>query len=147
MTEQNVQGQSPARRGGDRLFEQAAGLVGDVTRIGLDVVTAPLVVLPTHTRHRVRRALGEVALAVLSIPREVSNISDRFLDRIYEGSGSGGETLTERARDFTDRLSRAAEDFSSTVRTATERTGGAVERASERVDEWVEGGPTKSPPK
>jgi hypothetical protein len=132
------------RREMDGLFELAAGFVGGAARIGLTVASAPLVLLPRNSRRRVRRAMAELARAVVAFPRELAAVSERVVDDIYANGGptnvnlpSVGE-VRDRARAFTDRLSKAADEFGASVSRATSQAADATERAAARVDEWVE---------
>jgi hypothetical protein len=131
------------RREMDGLFELAAGFVGGAARIGLTVASAPLVLLPRNSRRRVRRAMAELARAVVAFPRELAAVSERVVDDIYAGGAptvdlpSVGE-VRDRARAFTERLSKAADEFGSSVSRATSQAADATERAAARVDEWVE---------
>jgi hypothetical protein len=131
----------------DGLFEIGASFVGGTVRLGLSVATAPLILLPRGTRRRVRRAVAEVARAVVVLPKEISNASERVVDEIFSGaeptlSLPSTERIGERARAFTERLARAADEFGASVGRAAERAADEVERTAARVDEWVEKPPT-----
>lgn len=127
----------------DGLFEMAAGFVGGATRLSLNLASVPLVLLPTGSRRRVRRAMAEVARAIVALPKEVGSIGERIVDEMYEGGDvkftlpSVGN-IADRARNFTERLSRAAEEFGAGVSRAADRAGESVERAAAKVDEWTE---------
>lgn len=123
------------------LFELAAVLVGGVVRVGLTLASVPLILLPRNSRRRVRRAMAEVARAVVALPKELTNVSERVVDDIFSGpplSLPSPEQLTERARSFTERLARATEELTSSVSRAAGRAADQVERAAAKVDEWVE---------
>jgi hypothetical protein len=141
---EDVHVRTVARRELDGLFEIAAGFVGGVARMGLTVASAPLILLPRGSRRRVRRAMAELARAVVAFPRELANVSERVVDDIYANGGptapdlpSVGE-VRDRARAFTERVSRAADEFGSSVGRVATRTADATEQAAARVDEWVE---------
>jgi hypothetical protein len=142
MSEQNVQVRSVARQEREGLFELAAAFVGGASRLSLSLATIPLVLLPRDSRRRVRRAMAEVARAIVALPRELTDVSVRVVDEIYEGgtnsSSSSGPGFTERARNFTERLARAAEEFTASLNRASRQAGDSAERAASRVDEWVE---------
>lgn len=133
----------------DGLFEIGAAFVGGAARLGLTVASAPLILLPKASRRRVRRAMAELARAVVALPRELAGVSERVVDDIFSGNPTprmpSTERIGERARAFSERLSRAAEEFGSAVGRVAERTGDEAERAAARVDEWVEK-PAKTPP-
>lgn len=125
------------------LFELTASFVGSATRMGLMVASAPLVVLPTASRRRVRRAMAEVARAIVSVPREMTVVSERVVDEMFTGAAEtpalpSADRMGERARAFTERLSRAAEEFGASVSRASSRAADEVERQAAKVDEWVE---------
>ncbi|MFV9503241.1 MAG: hypothetical protein AB4911_01610 [Oscillochloridaceae bacterium umkhey_bin13] len=128
----------------DGLFEIGAAFVGGAARLGLTVVSVPLVLLPRGSRRRVRRAMAEVARAVVVLPKELAVVSERVVDEIFTGTTPtmpdmpSPRQLGERARAFTERLSRAAEEFGTSVNRATTRAADEVERAASKVDEWVE---------
>jgi hypothetical protein len=127
------------------LFEMSADLVGSTARIGLTVASAPLVLLPEQSRNRVRRAMAEVARAVVVVPKEVSKVSERVVDEIFTGeqpnmniSLPSGDQISERAKAFTDRLARAADEFGKSVGRVANNAADSVEKTAARVDEWVE---------
>ena len=127
------------------LFELGATFVGSAARIGLSLASAPLILLPVGSRRRVRRAMAEVARAVVVLPKELANVSERVVDDVFSGAPMNlpsPERVGERARAFTERLSRAADEFGTSVGRATNRAADEVERAAARVDEWVEKPPT-----
>lgn len=132
----------------DGLFEIGAAFVGGAARLGLTVVSAPLVLLPRGSRRRVRRAMAEVARAVVVLPKELAGVSERVVDEIFTGATPTMPTLpspvdvSARARAFTERLARAAEEFGMSVNRATTQAADGVERAASKVDEWVEKSPT-----
>ncbi len=131
----------------DGLFELGAAFVGGAARIGLTIASVPLVLLPRSSRHRVRRAMAEVARAVVVLPKELAGVSERVVDEIFAGPPPtlnlpSPERVGERARAFTDRLSRAAEELGASVNRATARAADSAERAVAKVDEWVEKPPT-----
>lgn len=135
----------------DGLFEIGAAAVGGAARLGLTIASAPLVLLPRGPRRRMRRAMAEIARAVVVFPKELAAVSERVVDDMMTGTGDtqvrmpSAERVGERARAFADRLSRAADEFGSSVGRAAERTADDVERAAARVDEWVEKPPTTPP--
>lgn len=127
----------------DGLFEYGATLVGTAARIGLNIASIPLTLLPTGSRRRVRRAMAEVARAVVVLPKELAGVSERVVDEVFTGapmtlSFPSPEKVGERARAFTERLSKAAEEFGASVSKATSRAADEVEKAAAKVDEWVE---------
>lgn len=135
----------------DGLFEMGAAAVGSAARLGLSIASAPLVLLPRGPRRRVRRAMAEIARAVVVFPKELAAVSERMVDDIMAGSADplrmpSAERMGERARAFSERLSRAADEFGSGVSRATDRAADDVERAAARVDEWVERPPATPPP-
>jgi hypothetical protein len=127
----------------DGLFELGAAFIGGTARIGLTVASAPLILLPRNSRRRVRRAMAEVARAVVVFPKELASVSERVVDDMFTGSAPAlnlpsPERVGERARAFTERLARAADEFGSSVGRATNRAADQVEKAAAKVDEWVE---------
>jgi hypothetical protein len=131
----------------DGLFELGAAFVGGAARIGLTIASAPLVLLPRDSRRRVRRAMVEVARAVIVLPKELANVSERVVDDIFTGPAPtlnlpSPERVGERARAFTERLARAADEFGSSMSRASGRAADQVEKAAAKVDEWVEKPPT-----
>jgi hypothetical protein len=128
----------------DGLFEIGAAAVGGGARLFLTVASAPLVLLPRGPRRRVRRAMAELARAVVVFPKELADVSERVVDDIFTGNGTtsvnlpSAERVGERARAFSERLSRAADEFSTSVGRAAEAAADDVERTAARVDEWVE---------
>lgn len=129
----------------DGLFEIGAAFVGGGARLFLTVASAPLILLPRASRRRVRRAMAEVARAVVVLPKELAGVSERVVDEIFTGAPTtlpSPERVGERARAFSERLARAADEFGHSVGRATERAADEVERAAARVDEWVEKPPT-----
>jgi hypothetical protein len=118
----------------DGLFEIGAAFVGGTARMFLTVASAPLILLPRTSRRRVRRAMAEIARAVVVLPKELAGVSERVVDEIFTGAPPtlpSAERVGERARAFSERLSRAADEFGQTMG-----------RAAARVDEWVEKPPT-----
>jgi hypothetical protein len=135
---------STTRADGDGLFELGARLVSGVVRLGLTVVSLPLGILPRNTRVRVRRGIAELARGAIALPKELADISERVVDDIFSGTAPAlpsAETISNRARAFTERLSRAADEFSSSVGQAAGRAVDGVERTAAKVDEWVEKAP------
>jgi hypothetical protein len=131
----------------DGLFELGAAFVGGAARVGLSLASVPLILLPSGSRRRVRRAMAEVARAVVVLPKELASVSERVVDEVFTGapmSFPSPERVGERARAFTERLSKAADEFGASVGRATTRAADEVERAAARVDEWVEK-PTSTP--
>jgi hypothetical protein len=127
----------------DGLFGVGANVVGGAIRLGLTAASVPLVLLPGGTRRRVRRAIAESARAIVAIPQEISNISERVVDDIFSGAEPtltlpSTERIGERARAFTERLSRAADEFGTSIGRVANRAVDEVERTAARVDEWVE---------
>jgi hypothetical protein len=127
----------------DGLFEIGAAAVGGAARLGLTIASAPLVLLPRGPRRRMRRAMAEIARAVVVFPKELAAVSERVVDDMMAGGGEpvrlpSADRVGERARAFADRLSRAADELGTTVGRAAERSADDVERAAARVDEWVE---------
>lgn len=138
--------QTTTRRELDGLFELSASFVGSASRLGLMILSAPLVFLPRASRRRVRRAMAEVARAVVALPRELTDVSVRVVDEIFTGEPMrvnlpSPERVGERAKAFSERLSRAAEEFGTSMTRAVDRAADDVERATARVDEWVEQAP------
>lgn len=138
--------QSTGRRELDGLFELTASFVGAAARIGLQIASAPLILLPRASRRRARRALAELARAVVALPRELTDVSVRVVDEIFTGEPTrvnlpSPERVGERAKAFSERLARAAEEFGTSMGRAVDRAADDVERATARVDEWVEQAP------
>jgi len=134
----------------DGLFEIGAAAVGGAARLGLSLASAPLVLLPRGPRRRVRRAMAEIARAVVVFPKEIAAVSERVVDDIMAGNGEpvrlpSAERVGERARAFAERMSRAADELGSGVGRVASRAADDVERAAARVDEWVER-PVSTPP-
>lgn len=134
----------------DGLFEMAASFVGGATRIGLTVASVPLVLLPRNSRRRVRRAMAEVAMAVVAFPKELANVSERVVDDIFAADPPqlnlpSPQRVGEQVRSFTERLARAAEELGTSFSRAAGRAADAVEQGAAKVDEWVET-PPKTPP-
>ncbi|MEI8308317.1 MAG: hypothetical protein WCF99_14765 [Chloroflexales bacterium] len=120
-----------------------AALVGGAVRLSLTTVSIPLGFLPGETRRRVRTAIVEAARAMVAIPVEISNASERIVDGIFSGTEStlnvpNADQLSERARAFTSRLARAADEFGSSIGRVANQAVDSVERTVARVDEWVE---------
>jgi hypothetical protein len=135
---------SITRADGDGLFELGTRLVGGVVRLGLTIVSIPLSILPYNTRVRVRRGFAELARGVIALPKELADISERVVDDIFSGAAPtlpSAETISNRARAFTERLSRAADEFGATVSQAAGRAVDGVEKSAAKVDEWVEKAP------
>ncbi|MBP1464618.1 hypothetical protein EYB53_002740 [Candidatus Chloroploca sp. M-50] len=134
----------------DGVFEMGAAFVGAAARIGLTIASAPLVLLPRGSRRRVRRAMVEVARAVVVLPKELANVSERVVDDIFTGPAPtfnlpnlpSPDRIGERARAFTERLAKAADEFGASVGRAANRAADGVERTAAKVDEWVEKPPT-----
>ncbi len=127
----------------DGLLGVGAALVGGTVRLGLTVVSAPLDLLPGETRRRVRTAIAEAARAMIAIPTEISNASERIVDDIFSGAEPSlnlpsVDLFGERARAFTARLARAADEFSTGIGRVANQAVDEVERTAARVDEWVE---------
>jgi hypothetical protein len=127
----------------DGLFGVGAALIGGTVRLSLSAASLPLTLLPSGTRRRVRRAIAEGARAIVSIPTEISNISERVVDDIFSGTEPtltlpNTDQIGERARAFTERLARAADEFGVSVGRIANQTADGVERTAARVDEWVE---------
>lgn len=141
---------SVARTERDGVFEMGAAFVGGAARIGLTIASAPLVLLPRGSRRRVRRAMVEVARAVVVLPKELANVSERVVDDIFTGPAPtlnlpnlpSPDRIGERARAFTERLAKAADEFGASVGRAANRAADGVERTAAKVDEWVEKPPT-----
>jgi hypothetical protein len=141
--------QTTTRRELDGLFDIAASLVGSASRLSLTLLSVPLAILPRATRRRVRRAITEVARAVVALPRELTDVSVRVVDEIFAGepmrvSLPSPEKVGERAKAFSERLARAAEEFGTSMTRVVDRAADDVERVTARVDEWVEQ-PPKTP--
>jgi len=129
----------------DGLFEIGAAFVGGGARLFLTVAAAPLILLPRASRRRVRRAMAEIARAVVVLPKELAGVSERVVDDIFTGapmnmnmSMPSADVVGTRARAFSERLSRAADELGSTVGRVADRAADQVERGAARVDEWVE---------
>lgn len=140
---------STERRQLDGLFDLSAAFVGTAARVGLQITSAPLILLPPGSRQRVRRAMAEVARAVVAVPGELTAVSERVVDDMFSGpppSLPSPEQIGDRARAFTDRLGRAAEEFGASVGRATNRAADQAERTAAKVDEWV-ATPPKTPEK
>ncbi|MBX0330787.1 hypothetical protein K2Z83_24320 [Oscillochloris sp. ZM17-4] len=127
----------------DGLFGIGASLVSGTIRLSLTAASAPLIILPGETRRRVRRAMAEGARAIIAIPQEISNVSERVVDDIFSGAEPtlnlpSTEQIGERARAFTERLARAADEFGTSVGRIAGRAADGAERTAARVDEWIE---------
>jgi hypothetical protein len=127
----------------DGLFEIFGAFVGATARMGLTVASAPLILLPRRSRRRVRRAMAELARAVVALPRELADVSVRVVDDLYAAGDPSvnipsREDIGRRARGFTERLARAADEFGDSVERASRRAANETERAAAKVDEWVE---------
>jgi len=125
------------------LFGVGATLVGSTVRLGLTATSIPLALLPSGTRRHVRRAIAEAARAIIAIPTELSNASERVVDSIFSGTEPAlnlpsADQLGERARAFTSRLARAADEFGTSIGRVANQAVDNVERTAARVDEWVE---------
>lgn len=132
---------SITRADGDGLFEMGARLVSGVARLGLTVISIPLSILPRNTRVRVRRGVAELARGFIALPKELADISERVVDDIFSGTAPAlpsAETISNRAKAFTERLARAADEFGASVSQAAGRAADSVERGAAKVDEWVE---------
>ncbi len=106
----------------DGLFELAAVAVGGAAKVGLAVASMALVTLPSNERQRVRKAMGELAMSILSVPKELADLSERVVDRVFEEETTGGvprvpsaEQVVSGAREFTKRLAQAADNFTASV--------------------------------
>ncbi|NCC35884.1 MAG: hypothetical protein EOM24_28295, partial [Chloroflexia bacterium] len=132
---------SVARTERDGVFEMGAAFVGGAARIGLTIASAPLVLLPRGSRRRVRRAMVEVARAVVVLPKELANVSERVVDDIFTGPAPtlnlpnlpSPDRIGERARAFTERLAKAADEFGASVGRAANRAADGVERTAAKV--------------
>jgi len=134
-------GTSITRTERDGLFELTAVFVGGAARVGLSLASIPLVLLPKNSRRRVRRAMAEIARAIVALPKELAGVSERVVDDIFTGpppSLPNPQQLGDRARAFTERLARAADEFGASVGRAAGRAADQVERTAAKVDEWVE---------
>ena len=92
-----------------------------------------------------RTAIAEAARAIVAIPVEISNVSERVVDDIFSGAEPtlnlnlpSTEQLGERARAFTSRLARAADEFGTNIGRVASQAVDGVERTAARVDEWIE---------
>jgi len=133
---------APAERGG--LFELGATVVSGITRISLNIITIPLALLPAATRRRFRRAVAELARALIILPKELSEISERVVDDIFTGPTPTLPTpqaVGDRARAFTERVARAADELGATFNRTAARAVDDVQRTAAKVDEWVEKAP------
>jgi hypothetical protein len=132
----------------DGLFEFAASVVGNTARIGLTIASAPLVLLPSNSRRRVRRAMAEVARAVVVFPKELAAVSERVVDEAFSGNGSmpsmpsvtlpNPAEIGDRAREFTQRLGKAAEELTTSFSRVAGEVADQVEKSAAKVDEWVD---------
>jgi len=129
-------------REGDTVYSLGIGVIRLAARFGLNVVATPLTLLPPQSRVRARRVIAEGALAVLSIPKELSNAAEQIVDRVYEESESSNvdrtQDVAERARQFSSRLSNAAREFGASITGTATQAADTTERAATKVDEWVE---------
>ncbi|MEI8167963.1 MAG: hypothetical protein WCG26_16385 [Chloroflexales bacterium] len=128
----------------DGLFEMGVRLVTRVVHTGLNVVSSPLSILPPNTRVRVRRGIAELARGVIALPKELADISERVVDDIFSGTPPtlpSTETISNRARAFTERLARAANELGTSVGQVAGRAVDGGERSAAKVDEWVEKAP------
>lgn len=104
------------------LFELAAVAFGGTMKVGLAVASMTLVTLPANERQRVRKAMGELAMSILSVPKELADMTERVVDRVFEEEVAGGmpripsaEQVVSGAREFTQRLAKAADNFTASV--------------------------------
>jgi hypothetical protein len=133
----------PERHENDALFGLAARAVGSAASIGLTLASAPLVLLPARSRAHVRKAMAELALGAVALPRGVSNAVENLVDDIWanENAGLSDVPLSERARNFARRVADAADDVNAALGNVARRAGDAVEDASADVDAWAAGAP------
>jgi hypothetical protein len=131
----------PERRENDALFGLAARAVGSAASIGLTLASAPLVLLPAKSRAHVRKAMGELALGAVALPRGVSNAVENLVDDIWADADAPGSDvpLSDRARNFARRVSDAAEDVNAALGNFARRAGDAIEDAAADVDAWAAG--------
>lgn len=130
------------RQEGDGLFGVAARATGTAAQMGLTVASMPLVLLPAGARRHVRKAMGELALGAVALPRGVANAVEHLVDDIWENADAPTPSelnLSERARSFAKRVASAAEDVTAAVGSITRRAGDAIERSAEQLDDWAQG--------
>jgi len=133
-------------QGETALFGVARDVVKMTARIGLNITTIPLSVLPDETRHRTRRAIAELSMVPISVANGISNLATDVVDNVVGESTEGrGESIAERVNTFSNRLSQAAQEFTSTVtgaaQSAAQQTQQAASSTEKKVDEWVESKP------
>jgi hypothetical protein len=135
----------------DGLFEFAASVVGNTARLGLTVASAPLVLLPSNSRRRVRRAMAEIARAVVVFPKELAAVSERVVDEAFSGTATmpsvtlpNPAEIGDRAREFTQRLGKAAEELTTSFSRVAGEVADQVEKSAAKVDEWVDKPTTKA---
>ncbi len=141
MTEQNAD--TTMERKEEGLLGMAAVATGQTFRFGLNILSAPLLLLPGKSRRHARRAVGEFAMAFLVLPREFAQSSERVVDRLAGEDGEklslpNAETITERARTFASRMMRTAEEVTAGVVSTSQKVGDAAEQTASKVDEWVQ---------
>lgn len=126
------------------LLELGTAIVTGTTRLGLTIISIPLSVLPVATRRRFRRAVAELARALVVLPKELSEISEKVVDDIFEGPAPtlpSPQAIGDRARAFTERVARAADELGATFNRTAARAVDDVQRTAAKVDEWVEKAP------
>lgn len=106
----------------DGLFELTAVAFGGAAKVGLAVASMALVTLPANERQRVRKAMGELAMSILSVPKELADLTERVVDRVFEEEITGAvprvpsaEQVVSGARELTKRLTQAADKFTASV--------------------------------
>lgn len=120
------------------------GLVEGVVRGGLAVVSVPLSLLPADTNQQVRKTVYNVTNSVMEVPRELSRMTQDFVDQVSSGSSEISlprvEEITERAREFTDRITKSVQDVGNSVTNSdsgSTASQGKTKPAAQ-ADEWVE---------
>lgn len=142
MTEKNTP-VTTTESSGEGLLGMAAEATGKVARVVLNVLSAPLLILPGQSRRHARKAVGEFTMGIMVLPREFANSAERVVDRLVgdgpsEISFPRAEEITERARTFANRMIRTAEEFSAGVVSASQKVGDAAEQTAAKVDDWVQ---------
>jgi hypothetical protein len=129
----------------DNPLDFMLGVVDGVIRGGLTAASIPLSFLPPESNRRVRQAMANAASTMLEIPREISKAAGSLVDQMSGDSGPGNqfslprfEEIGERAREFTDRMSKSVQDIGNTVTSTMNKTSQEMTQQLGKVDEWVE---------
>ncbi|NJN65543.1 MAG: hypothetical protein HC884_01940 [Chloroflexaceae bacterium] len=101
----------------EQIVEMASEAAEKTVRFSLDMLSLPLIAMPEQSRSHARRALGEFAMAFMTLPREIASSAERVVGQVMgeeiKERIPRSETLSRRARAFTERLTRTVEEFRS----------------------------------